>query len=203
MTELFKSERVRVGDLVPHVKNPRKIRTQEQRKLWERLEKYGLIGIPVRDADNTILSGNQRCELMAQNGLAEMVIDVRTATRKLTELELKEVMLIENSHAGEFDLAMLREEFENVLDLDSFGIDLPDLEAQIAAADEQLGAAAEMPIVAKMSESYDSIVIVCKNSIDFNHLSEKLGLERGQCYKSSRVGMMRVVDAQKLMATWK
>ena len=52
INELFKTERVRIGDLVPHVKNPRKIKAAEKQKLWERIQKYGMIGIPVRDADN-------------------------------------------------------------------------------------------------------------------------------------------------------
>lgn len=117
INELFQTHRVRVSELVPHVKNPRKIKAEQKRKLWERLQKYGMIGIPIRDADGTLLSGHQRCELLVQNGLGDYELDVRTATRKLTEEELREVMIIENSHAGEFDLEMLKAEFDRYVNL--------------------------------------------------------------------------------------
>jgi len=201
--ELFKTERVRVSALVPHVKNPRKIKADEKRKLWERLQKFGMIGIPVRDADGTLLSGHQRCELLAQNSLGEYEIDVRTAVRKLTEEELHEVMIIENRHAGEFDLEMLKSEFEQYMDLGDFGLDLAELDKQLADVTGEQAPEAEMPIVATMSEKYTSFVIVCRNEIDENHLAEKLGIERGQCYKSSKVGLMHVVDAKQVIERWK
>ncbi|MFN8347444.1 MAG: hypothetical protein U0X91_20745 [Spirosomataceae bacterium] len=203
INELFRTERVRVADLVPHVKNPRKIKAESKKSLWERLQKYGMIGIPVRDFDGTLLSGHQRCELIVQNGLGEHEMDVRTAVRKLTEAELKEVMMIENSHAGEFDLDLLKSEFQEFVNLDDFGIDLSELDKQLSAMTDESSPEAELPIVAKMSERYTSFVIVCRNEIDENHIAEKLGIERGQCYKSSKVGMMHVMPATKLIETWK
>jgi DNA-directed RNA polymerase len=199
INELFKTEQVRIGDLVPHVKNPRKIKAAEKQKLWERIQKYGMIGIPVRDADNSLLSGNRRCEVIVQQGLGDMLIDVRTAVRKLTDEELREVMIIENTHAGEWDLEMLKQEFDDLVDLESYGISHEELDRQIEEATEQLEEAPELPVVAKFSEKYDSIVIICRNEIDMNHLSEKLGLDRVQCYKSSKVGMQHVVDAKQVI----
>ncbi|TDB69100.1 ParB N-terminal domain-containing protein [Arundinibacter roseus] len=200
INELFKTERVAISSLVPHVKNPRKIKASEKQKLWERIQKYGMIGIPVRDADNTLLSGNQRCEILASQGLGDYMIDVRSAVRKLTEEELREVMMIENSHAGEFDMEILKAEFEQYVDLDSFGLSLEELAQELTEAGSELAQPeAELPIVAKFSEKYDSIVIICKNEIDMNHLSEKLGLDRTQCYKSSKVGTTHVLDAKQVI----
>lgn len=199
INELFKTEQVRIGDLVPHVKNPRKIKAAEKQKLWERIQKYGMIGIPVRDADNTLLSGNRRCEVIVSNGLGDILIDVRTAVRKLTDEELREVMIIENTHAGEWDLEMLKQEFDELVDLESYGLSHEELDRQIEEASELLEEEPELPVVAKFSEKYDSIVIICRNEIDMNHLSEKLGLDRVQCYKSSKVGMQHVVDAKVVM----
>lgn len=203
INELFQTDRVRVSELVPHVKNPRKIKAEQKRKLWERLQKYGMIGIPIRDADGTLLSGHQRCEILVQNGLGDYELDVRTATRKLTEEELREVMIIENSHAGEFDLEMLKAEFDQYVDLGDFGFDFSELDKQLAEATQETAQEPELPIVAVMSEKYTSFVIVCSNEIDANHIAEKLGIERGQCYKSSKVGMMHVVPSQKVIERWK
>lgn len=203
INELFRTEQVTIAALVPHVKNPRKITAVEKQKLWERLQKFGMIGIPVRDADNTLLSGNQRCELMAANGMGDYAIDVRTAVRKLTEEEVREVMMIENTHAGVFDLEMLKEEFAQLVDLDSFGLSLDELTKDTAELTEGLvEEAPELPVVAKFSEKYDSIVVVCRNEIDMNHLAEKLGLNRVQCYKSSKVGTTHVVDAKVVIAAF-
>ena len=173
---------------------------EEKRKLWERLQKFGMIGIPVRDADGTLLSGNRRCEVIVANGLGDMIIDVRSAVRKLTDPELKEVMIIENSHAGEWDLEMLKQEFDSLIDLEAYGIGMDELNEQIAQATEQLTEEPELPIVAKFSERYDSVIIICRNEIDYNHLSEKLGLDKAQCYKSSKVGMQHVIDAKQLIS---
>ena len=200
INELFKTERVRIGDLVPHVKNPRKIKAAEKQNLWERIQKYGMIGIPVRDQDGTLLSGNRRCEVIVSNGLGDMMIDVRSAIRKLTDAELKEVMIIENTHAGEWDLEMLKNEFEAAVNLDSYGLDLAELDQQIAEALGAVEVEPELPIVAKFSEKYDSVIVVCRNEIDYNHLSEKLGLDRAKCYKSSKVGMQHVIDAKQLIS---
>ena len=82
----------------------------------------------MRDADNTLLSGNRRCEVIVQQGLGDMIIDVRTAVRKLTDEELREVMIIENTHAGEWDLEMLKQEFDQLVDLDSYGISHEELD---------------------------------------------------------------------------
>jgi len=203
MNELFKTERVRIKDLVPHVKNPRKIKAEAKKALWEKIQKFGMIGIPVRDFDGMLLSGHQRCELYATNGLGDYEVDVRSAVRKLTDQELHEVMMIENTHSGEFDLQILKQEFESMIDLKDFGFDLAELDKQLNEV-AQAGAeqVAELPVVAKFSEKYDSIVIVCSNEIDLNHLSEKLGLDRAQCYKSSKVGSQHVIDAKQAIAAF-
>ncbi len=200
INELFRTEKVRVADLVPSVKNPRKIKAEEKRKLWERLQKFGLISIPVRDFDGTILGGKQRCELMMQFGMGDSEIDVRCATRKLTEDELREVMIIENHHAGEWDMDQLRREFDNVLSLEDFGIQLPnldDLQKQLEPDAEP-----EYPIVPKFSEKYSAVVIVIENSIDENFVRSVLGLDVCKDYKTENVGESYVLNAKQFTEKW-
>ena len=112
-------------------------------------------------------------------------------------------MIIENSHAGEWDYDMLRAEFDDYLELSEFNLMLEETAREI---EEAVGAKAdepELPIVPKMSEKYTAVVVICRNEIDENHVAEKLGLERNQCYKSNAVGMSRVVDAKVLIESWK
>lgn len=202
MNELFRTEQRRLGDLVPHAKNPRKISAANQRELEQRLGKYGLIGIAVVDADNTIISGKQRCERLVQMGFADKVVDVRVAVRKLTDDELKEVMLIENNHWGEWDAHLLKEEFSGFLNDFNFGIDFAKMDADVAELTAP-APVAEMPIVPKFSEKYSAFIIVCTNEIDENNVAELLRIERAQCYKSSKVGGTHVVTAKQFQELWK
>lgn len=200
---LFFTESVKVIDLIPNAKNPRKIKQLEKNKLWERIQKFGLIGIPVRDADGTLLSGHQRCQVLRDYGFEEMVIDVRTAVRKLTESELKEIMLIENSHAGEFDLQMLHDEFEAYVNLDDFNIDIDELTKDLDTGNEKaMRDEPEMPIVPKYSEKYSAVVIVIENSIDENFVRESLRLGKAKDYKTSNVGETYVLTAKQFTEAW-
>lgn len=203
MTVLFETQKAKVSELTPHVSNPRKIKQEEKRKLYDRLQKYGMIGIPTLDFDGTLLSGHRRCEVLMQYGFGDTIIDVRKAVRKLTEEELKEVMMIENTHAGEFDMDILRAEFDKVMDLADYGFSFEQLEADISEALGEQNQEAEMPIVAKFSEKYTAFVIVCENEIDENHVAEKLGAERQKCYKSSAIGAAYVVSAKAVISRWK
>jgi hypothetical protein len=201
MIELFETAKMKVSDLVPHVKNPRKIKAEEKNKLLQRIQNYGMIGIPVVNFDGTILSGNQRCEVLMKSGLGETIIDVRKAIRELTEAELKEVMLIENSHAGEWDLDMLNTDFADYVDIASFGISLEELTADLnEKKDESIEP--EMAIVAKMSEKYTAFVIVCSNEIDENFIAERLNLDKEKCYKSTAIGQSHVISSKKFIESW-
>lgn len=200
INELFITEKVKVSELVPSSKNPRKIKQEERRKLWERIQKYGMISIPIRDADGTLLGGKQRCELLVQYGLGDSMIDVRTATRKLTDEELREVMVIENTHAGEWDLEILKKEFDDFLDLSDYGFNLDAIDQvanEIAEAQEP-----EYPIVPKFSEKYSAVIIVIENSIDENFVRSVLGLGVMKDYKTSNVGESYVLNAKQFIERW-
>lgn len=200
INELFITEKVKVSELVPSSKNPRKIKQEERRKLWERIQKYGMISIPIRDADGTLLGGKQRCELLVQYGLGDSMIDVRTATRKLTDEELREVMVIENTHAGEWDLEILKKEFDDFLDLSDYGFNLDAIDQvanEIAEAQEP-----EYPIVPKFSEKYSAVIIVIENSIDENFVRSVLGLGVMKDYKTSNVGESYVLNAKQFTERW-
>lgn len=123
----WSTEPRRVGDLKLLDFNPRKISEEQKQKLRESLEKFGLVEIPALDFDNVVISGNQRTGILKLTEGDDHVIDVRVPNRKLTELELKEYNLTANTHAGEFDIDSLLENFSE-LNLDDFGIDIPEPE---------------------------------------------------------------------------
>lgn len=94
--------------------NPRKITDEKRAALQRSLEKFNLVEIPTINIDDTVISGNQRLAIMKALGRGEEIIEVRIPNRKLTEQELKEYVLIANTHAGTFDVDMLDAEFADV-----------------------------------------------------------------------------------------
>ena len=197
----FENSRRRVSGLIPYEKNPRRITAQKKQHLTELVERYGLISVPVIDQDGTLVSGHQRLKTLMLLGRGEEEIDVRVATRKMTTEEFKEVMVIENAKFGEWDAALLKDEFSDLLTEFDFGIDFASLDAEVkqAAGVEEKP---EMPIVQKYSEKYRAIVIVCTNEIDENHLAEVLGLDTEKSYKSERVGRTSVIGAKQFIERW-
>lgn len=115
MTKLiWKTEKRKVKDLLPADFNPRKISPEKQQALQNSFEKFNLAEIPIINKDNTLIGGNQRMATMVVLGRGDETIDVRVPNRLLTEEELKEYMLISNTHAGEFDNELLEIYFPDI-----------------------------------------------------------------------------------------
>ncbi len=198
----WKTEQRRVTDLVEYEHNPRKMTTQQMKKLRESLEKFGLVEIPVINLDGVLLAGHQRCKAMIALGRADEIIDVRVPNRQLTETELKEYNISSNAIHGDWVDEILREHFQEI-DLDGFGIELEELSASHAASMDEQEKAPEMPIVAKYSEKYTAFIIVTDNEIDENHIAELLQVDQEQCYKSSKVGRTHVLLGKEFIELWK
>jgi hypothetical protein len=62
---------------------------------------------------------------------------------------------------------------------------------------------AEYPIVPRFSEEYDYAIIFSKNSVDFAHLAQLLGLETKRSYKNTAVGISRVLTYEEFMERWR
>lgn len=117
----------RVGDLKPLAYNPRKATESGQKKMGESLDEFGLVEIPVINADNTLIAGHRRWELLI--GIdADASIDVRLPSRLLTEAEIKKYNILSNTHVGIWDVKLLEEVFSKELNLGDFGVDLKALQ---------------------------------------------------------------------------
>jgi hypothetical protein len=181
--------------------NPRKMSAVMKQKLRESYQKFGNVELPVLDFDNMIIAGHQRHDVKLMDGCGEELTSVVKPNRKLTELEYKEYNVISNALKGDFVGEILAEHFSEVENLADYGLQLDELDA-LMEKQEKSEMEAELPIVPKMAESYTSFVIVCKNDVDATHLAEKFGVEVGRCYKSSKVGMMHVLDGKEVIRLW-
>ena len=110
--DLFKTEKRTVKELVPYKFNPRKMREDQVEALKKSLEKFGLVELPVIDADGTIVAGHQRLKVMMMIGRGEDEIEVRVAKRKLTDEEFQHYNIASNKVSGEWDWDTLANHFD-------------------------------------------------------------------------------------------
>lgn len=126
-----------MSDLVPLDFNPRKRNEAKQAKLVQSISDFDLVEIPVVNLDNRIIAGQRRYEALYYAGRMDDTIDVRAPSRMLTEDEVKRYNLISNTHAGEWDFALLEAEFAGIYkDI----ISLPEIQVQQLHDEKPIGA---------------------------------------------------------------
>ena len=168
----------RVGDLKLDFGNPRKIKKQKREDLEESLEKYDDFGIIVINEQNQVLGGNQRVTIFQRKDpdrivTCKMLVGYTIAEQKYVNIKL-------NSHAGEWDLDELGDWTADLMD--SFKLDLEKPEKPI----EERSIKDMEPI---HYEQYDYVLIACRNELDYNDLTLKLGIDGGtvKVAKSRRI----------------
>ncbi len=95
-----------VKDLLPWNENPRKISKQALGKLKEKITQNGFHSVIVIDADNTILSGNQRKKALTELGVK--TVSVMIPSRKLSDEERRRIGIESNINDGEWDFEKLK-----------------------------------------------------------------------------------------------
>src|SRR3990172_3724511 len=144
------NEKRKLSQLKPWPRNPRQIKSDQAKRLGESFDQFGQVETLAIGPDGEIYNGHQRLNvLMAEHG-ADYEVDVRVASRPLTEKEREKLTVyLHKGAAGEWDFDMLANGFEfgelldwgfdekELLGLD-FGEDEPaeDPGAQIDRAEE-------------------------------------------------------------------
>jgi hypothetical protein len=72
----------------------------------------------------------------------------------------------------------------------------------LADVDGQRKAAPALPIVARMGEEYDYVVVVAKSDLDSRWLHTRFALRREASYKNQKIGTSRVVTVERLRQEW-
>jgi len=116
---IWSAKKVRLGDLIPWERNPRRINDAQAARLQESFDEFGQIETVAVGPSSEVYNGHQRLKvLMAKMG-PDFEIDARISSRPLTEKEREKLTIyLHSGTIGEFDYEMLAEEFE-----------LPELEA--------------------------------------------------------------------------
>ena len=156
--------KMRVGDLKHGFGNPRKISKKKSDELKRSMELYGDFGIFLIDEHDNVIAGNQRSIILSRQD-PDIMVDVKRLIG-YSNAELRSINIMDNTHAGEWDMNLLAE-WTADLNLD-LGIDLDNKDPR----DRDIK---DMELI--RYEKYNFVLIACRNEIDYNDLVRKLGIE--------------------------
>jgi len=126
MINVWPVKTLKVKELFPNEKNPRKISDSNFERLKNKIQKQGFHTPPKIDNDGVLLGGNMRFRALLDMGLGELEIPVMYPPKQLSERERQEVIVSDNLQEGEWDYDVLANDFE--IDLTELGIDLPEID---------------------------------------------------------------------------
>jgi DNA modification methylase len=132
----MKTEMVKISEVKNNPNNPRVIKDDKFEKLVRSIKEFPKMleirPIVVND-DMIVLGGNMRLKACKEAGLKEVPI---IKASDLTEEEQKQFIIKDNVSGGEWDWEMLQNDW-NLEELDEWGLDVPDFEAdQVLEAEE-------------------------------------------------------------------
>ena len=109
----WSSEKRKISELIPAEYNPRELTEKQAADLSKSLERFNLADPIVINADNKIIGGHQRINIMKKAG--DIEIDVRVPSRQLTDHEEKELNIRLNRNLGQWDFDALANFDEELL----------------------------------------------------------------------------------------
>ena len=115
---------MRIQDIKPNPNNPRKISKDEYEKLLNSIKQDPklLNAKPIIiDENNIILGGHQRYRACLELGMQDVPVIVMA---NLSERERKKLLIIDNTHNGEFDMDILANDNWDLHDLADWGVNL-------------------------------------------------------------------------------
>lgn len=131
------SKRVRLGELAPWNRNPRRINAAQAARLRDSFEHYGQVEVLAIGPELQLYNGHQRLKVLLEQHGPDFEIEVRQSSRALTEKEREKLTIyLHRGAAGDFDLEMLLKDW-SIPELDSWGF--PDLNVPDDAVAEWQG----------------------------------------------------------------
>ena len=129
------NEKRKLSELVPWERNPRQISEKQAERLVDSFEQFGQVEIIAIGPENQIYNGHQRLKVLSQKYGSNYEVDVRVASRALTEKEREKLtVFLHKGAAGEWDFDVLANEFE-LDDLLDWGFDKKDLDLDLWAGE--------------------------------------------------------------------
>ena len=134
-------KKVKLKDLKPNKKNPRRLCKNDADQLKRSIKKFGVCEPLVVNLDNTIIGGHQRFKTLKALGHTE--VEVYMPDEALSDEEADELCIRLNKNLGMFDYDILANEweFDDLIDWgflpDELGWDAPDDEKESKEEEEK------------------------------------------------------------------
>jgi hypothetical protein len=128
---------VKLRDLRPWERNPRKINAQQSARLLDSFDSFGQVDAIAIGPNLDVYNGHQRLKVLRERYGDDFEIEARVCSRELTEKEREKLTIyLHRGATGDFDLEQLLSDW-NPVELDAWG--LPDLNLPDLADDEWQG----------------------------------------------------------------
>jgi len=113
----WRLERRQLKELKGLPNNPRVLTKHMHQQLRNSLNEDGDHGVLKLNADGTIIGGNQRATILKE--LGEKEVDVKVATRLLSDEEVQRISLRDNKVHADFDFEILANHYDPAIMVDS------------------------------------------------------------------------------------
>jgi site-specific DNA-methyltransferase (adenine-specific) len=107
------NERRKLADLIPWEHNPRTIKQKQAERLVDSVETFGQVETLAIGPGNALYNGHQRYSVLAGQYGMDYEVDVRVASRELTERERQQLTVyLHRGATGDWDMDLLANTFE-------------------------------------------------------------------------------------------
>jgi DNA modification methylase len=130
------NEKRKLSELKPWPRNPRQIKKDQAERLVDSFDTFGQVETIAIGPEGDIYNGHQRLNVLVQQHGADYEVDVRVASRPLSEKEREKLtVFLHKGAAGEWDFDVLANEFE-IDDLLDWGFDERELDLDMWRTEE-------------------------------------------------------------------
>jgi hypothetical protein len=142
MAITWTNEKAKLGDLLPWERNPRQIKKIQAERLAESISTFGQVELIAVGPGGEVYNGHQRLHVLLDKFGAGYEVEIRRASRELTEKEREKLTVyLHKGATGEWDFDMLSE------------WDIPDL-LEWGFQEHDLGIFPELPTLAGLKEKF-------------------------------------------------
>jgi len=189
---IWANEKRKLSDLVPWPRNPRQIREDQAARLSESLDQFGQVDVIAIGPDGEVYNGHQRINVWAADHGANFEVDVRVASRELTEKEREKLtVFLHKGAAGEWDFDTLANEFE-LDELLEWGFEERDLELDLWHQEPPDDPGAQIDKAEELQEKWQvqrgqvwqvgRHRLMCGDSTSAEDVGRLMGEERAFCF---------------------